>query len=194
MEVSTGHKVIAAVFISGTGTNLNAIINSSLKKRFPIKIGLVISNNKNAYGLNYAKKNKIETRFISSKNMKLFENKVLKLLKRKKIKLICLAGFMKILSRNFINKFNYKILNIHPSLLPKYKGLNTHKKAIINKDKFSGCTVHYVTSKLDSGKIIFQKKIRINKNDNEETLKKKILKNEHLIYPKAIKLIFKTKI
>ena len=96
---------------------------------------------------------------------------------------------MKILSNNFIKKFDGKILNIHPSLLPKYKGLNTHQKAIKNKDKFSGCTVHFVNSKLDSGKIILQRKVRINKGDNEFSLEKKVLKEEHLLYPAAIKKI-----
>ena len=112
---------------------------------------------------------------------------ILKDLRKKKVKLICLAGYMKILSKNFITKFNGKILNIHPSLLPKYKGLNTHKRAIENNEKFSGCTVHSVNSKLDSGKIILQKKVKINKKDNHKTLKKKILRQEHFLYPRAIK-------
>ena len=98
---------------------------------------------------------------------------------------------MKILSKNFIKKFKYKILNIHPSLLPKYKGLSTHKRAIENKEKYSGCTVHYVTSKFDSGKIIAQKKVKINKKDSPNTLQKKILKQEHILYPETIKKIFK---
>ena len=121
------------------------------------------------------------------------EKKILDLLKKKDTQLICLAGFMKILSRNFIKRFKGKILNIHPSLLPKYKGLNTHQRVILNKEKFSGCTVHIVNSKLDSGKIIMQKKVRINKNDDPESLSKKILKQEHLLYPKAlIKLLSRT--
>ena len=98
---------------------------------------------------------------------------------------------MKVLSDKFIKDFKYKILNIHPSLLPKYKGLNTHKRVLKNKEKFSGCTVHYVTNKLDSGRVILQKKVRIIKTDNEKTLRKKILKIEHLLYPKAIKLALK---
>ena len=94
---------------------------------------------------------------------------------------------MKILSGSFIKKFNGKIVNIHPSLLPKYKGLNTHERVILNKEKFSGCTVHIVNSKLDSGKIIMQKKLRVSNRDNPETLSRKILKLEHLLYPKALK-------
>ena len=191
MEKLTGKKIDTAIFISGSGSNLNSIIKNSLKKNFPIKISLVISNNKNAYGINYAKNNKIKFKIINSKKMINFENKTLIILKKNNIKLICLAGFMKILSDKFIKDFKYKILNIHPSLLPKYKGLNTHKRVLKNKEKFSGCTVHYVTNKLDSGGVILQKKVRIIKADNEKTLRKKILKIEHLLYPKAIKLALK---
>ena len=100
---------------------------------------------------------------------------------------------MKILSGQFINKFRYKILNIHPSLLPKYKGLNTHQRVLVNKDKYSGCTVHYVSKSLDSGQIILQKKIRVSKNDTVKTLSKKILKIEHKIYPKAIMKVLSLK-
>ena len=191
MEKSTGKKIDTAIFISGSGSNLNSIIKNSLKKNFPIKISLVISNNKNAYGINYAKNNKIKFKIINSKKMINFESKTLIILKKNNIKLICLAGFMKVLSGKFIKDFKYKILNIHPSLLPKYKGLNTHKRVLKNKEKFSGCTVHYVTNKLDSGRVILQKKVRIIKADNEKTLRKKILKIEHLLYPKAIKLALK---
>ena len=191
MEKLTGKKIDTAVFISGSGSNLNSIIKNSLKKNFPIKISLVISNNKNAYGINYAKNNKIKFKIINSKRMINFESKTLIILKKNNIKLICLAGFMKVLSDKFIKNFKYKILNIHPSLLPKYKGLNTHKRVLKNKEKFSGCTVHYVTNKLDSGRVILQKKVRIIKADNEKTLRKKILKIEHLLYPKAIKLALK---
>ena len=191
MEKLTGKKINTAVFISGSGSNLNSIIKNSLKKNFPIKISLVISNNKNAYGINYAKNNKIKFKIINSKKMINFENKTLIILKKNNIKLICLAGFMKVLSDKFIKDFKYKILNIHPSLLPKYKGLNTHKRVLKNKEKFSGCTVHYVTNKLDSGRVILQKKVRIIKADNEKTLRKKILKIEHLLYPEAIKLAVK---
>ena len=111
-------------------------------------------------------------------------------MKKDKIGLICLAGFMKILSKNFTKNFKGKILNIHPSLLPKFKGLNTHLRAIKNNEKYSGCTVHYVNSKLDSGKIILQKKIKIKKNDTPQNLAKRILVEEHKLYPKAILKIF----
>jgi len=180
-------KLKTAVFISGNGSNLKHLVEFSVLKKSPIIINIVISNNSKSKGLLIAKKYKIKTKIYSFKNKFKDENKIIKILKEKNINLICLAGFMKILSSNFIKKFNGKILNIHPSLLPKYKGLNTHQRVIDNNEKFSGCTVHIVNSKLDSGKIILQKKVKINKNETPKTLAKKILKNEHVLYPKAIK-------
>ena len=134
----------------------------------------------------FAKKNKVNFKIINYKNIKKAESQILKHLKKNKIKLIFLAGFMKILSKNFIKQFKNKIINIHPSLLPKYKGLNTHKRAIKNREKFSGCTVHFVNEKLDSGKIILQKKIKILKIDTAESLAKRVLVEENKLYPKAI--------
>ena len=182
-----GKKINTAVFISGRGSNLKSLIKHFKKKNSPIIIRLVISNNLKAKGLIYAKKSKIKTYVTDYKNVNISEKKLLEKLLKYKINLICLAGFMKILSENFIKKFKKPILNIHPSLLPKYKGLNTHKKVINNKEKYSGSTVHLVSSKLDSGLIILQKKIKVSKFDNEKTLEKKILKIEHILYPKAIK-------
>ncbi len=179
-------KLKTAVFISGTGSNLKNLIKYSKLKKSPISINLIVSNTKKAKGLKYSLKYNIEKKIINL-NKKIFENQLINFLVNKEIKLICLAGFMKILSKNFIKKFNGKIINIHPSLLPKYKGLNTHEKAIKNKDKYAGCTVHYVNEKLDSGKIILQKKVRIKKNDTPKSLAKKVLKKEHLLYPEAIK-------
>ena len=179
------NKIKTAVFISGTGSNLKSLIKFSKLKKSPITIGIVISNNPKSKGLKYAKINKIKKK-VFNLNSTLFEKKAINELKKNNINLICLAGFMKILSKSFIKNFNGKILNIHPSLLPKYKGLNTHVKAIKNKDKYSGCTVHLVNSKLDSGRIINQKKVRINKLDTPETLAKKILAQEHKLYPAAI--------
>ena len=183
-------KIKTAVFISGTGTNLKNLIKFSLKKNSPISIELVISNKKKAIGLKYANKQKIERKIINFIKPKEAEKKILSLLNKRKIKFICLAGFMKILSIDFLKKFNSKVVNIHPSLLPKYKGLDTHKRVLENNEKFSGCTVHYVTTKLDSGKIILKKKVKINKTDTEKILKRKILKEEHRLYPTAIKKIF----
>ena len=190
MDLSTGYnRVKTAVFISGTGSNFKSLFNFSKSKKSPISINLIISNNSKAKGLNYAKKFKIKKKVLNFKNKKLSENKLLSILKKNNIEMICLAGFMKILSRNFIKKFKGKILNIHPSLLPKYKGINTHQRALDNNEKFSGCTIHYVNSKLDSGKIILQKKVKIFKTDNIGKLSKRILKQEHLLYPKALKKI-----
>ena len=182
-------KVKTAVFISGTGSNLENLIKFSKKKNSPISVDLIISNTRYAKGLKYSVKYNIKKKIIDFKNKRLADKEIYKFLLLKNIKLICLAGFMKILSKNFIKKFKGKIINIHPSLLPKYKGLNTHKKAIKNNDKFSGCSVHFVTAKLDSGKIIMQKKVKIKKRDTIVSLAKKVLKKEHLLYPVAIKKI-----
>ena len=180
------NKLNTAVFISGRGSNLNSLINFSKKKYCPIKIKLVITNNKEAVGLKFAKKNKIKCLVVKYTTKFKAERKILNITSNNNIKLICLAGFMKILSKNFINNFKGKILNIHPSLLPKYKGLNTHKRALVNGERFSGCTVHLVNSVLDSGKIILQKRLRVTEKDSEYSLEKKILKLEHKLYPKAI--------
>ena len=183
-------KTKTAVFISGKGSNLENLIKFSKKKISPISINLIISNTSYAKGLKYSKKYNIQKKVIFFKNKKLAEKKIFKILFKKNINLICLAGFMKILSKNFIKKFKGKIINIHPSLLPKYKGLNTHKKAIENNDKYAGCSVHFVTAKIDSGKVIMQKKVKIKNGDTIASLTKKVLKKEHLLYPAAIKKIY----
>ena len=185
------NKIKTCIFISGRGSNLKSLIKSSRDYNFPIKINLIISNNINAKGLNLAKKYSIPYKFFPSKNLKEFERNCLFEIKKKKIKFLCLAGFMKILSNNFIRNFGYKIVNIHPSLLPKYKGINTYKRVLNDRAKYSGCTVHFVTEKLDSGKIILQKKVKIEKNETEQTLKTKILRQEHKLYPESIISIFR---
>ena len=191
MEKLTGLKKIkTAVFISGTGSNLKNIIKFSKIKKSPISINLIISNTCLAKGLKYAEQFKIKKKIFNFKDYNKVEKKILILLKKEKIEFICLAGYMKILSAGFIKKFGKKIINIHPSLLPRYKGLNTHSRAIKNKDKLAGCTVHYVAAKLDSGKIILQKKVKISARDNPASLKKKVLKQEHKLYPAAIMKIF----
>ena len=187
MEKLTGiKKVKTAVFISGAGSNLQNLLKFSKTKKSPISIDLIISNTRKAKGLKYADQFNVKKRIFNFKNIKIDEKNILILVKKEKIKFICLAGFMKILSKNFIKTFNGKIINIHPSLLPKYKGLHTHDRAIKNKDKFAGCTIHYVSKKLDSGKIIMQKKIKINFKDNANSLAIKVLKLEHKLYPAAI--------
>ena len=190
MALLTGtNKIKTAVFISGTGSNLKSLIQFSKLKKSPIVIEMIISNNAKSKGLQYANIYKIKKRVFDFKKS-LSEKVIIDELKQNNINLICLAGFMKILSKSFIKNFKGKILNIHPSLLPKYKGLNTHEKAIKNKDKYSGCTVHFVNSRLDSGKIINQKKVKINKFDTPKKLAKKILIQEHKLYPAAIMKIF----
>ena len=190
IKYSGPKKIKTAVFISGTGSNLKNLIKFSKQKNFPISVDLIISNNAKAKGLIYAKNFKIKKKVFNFNNRIIAEKEILSLLFKDKIELICLAGFMKILSKSFIKRFNGKILNIHPSLLPKYKGLDTHARALKNNDKYSGCTVHLVNSKLDSGKIILQKKVKIYKNDNIKTLSKRVLKQEHKLYPAAIKRLF----
>ena len=191
MALLTGsNKIKTAVFISGTGSNLKSLIKFSKLKKSPISINLIVSNDSKSKGLQYGKIFKIKKKIFDFKKKHIDEKKILFELKKNRIDLICLAGFMKILSKTFINNFNGKILNIHPSLLPKFKGLNTHERVIKNKEKYSGCTVHFVNSKLDSGKIILQDKVRINKNETPESLAKKILAKEHKLYPKAILKVF----
>ena len=183
-------KIKCAVFISGTGSNLKSLIQFSKKNNSPISIELIISDNSKAKGLKFGKIFKISKKVYNYKDKIISEKNIISVIKNKKIKLICLAGFMRILSKNFIKSFKGKILNIHPSLLPKYKGLDTHQRVISNNEKYSGCTVHFVNSRLDSGKIILQKKVKISKSDTAKSLSKKILIQEHKLYPKAIKKVF----
>jgi len=178
------------VFISGKGSNLQSLYKYSLLKKTNYKIHLVVSNKQEAKGLIFSKNKKIKSIVING-NKETFEKKIFHIIKKEKIDILCLAGFMKILSSNFITKLKIPIINIHPSLLPKYKGLNTHQRAIDNNEKFSGCTVHYVTEKLDSGKIISQKKVKILKKDNVTSLKKKILRLEHKLFPETLDKICK---
>ena len=191
MVQSTGTKKLrCSVFISGNGSNLKSLIEFSNKKNSPLSIELIISDNLKAKGLKFGKIFKIPNKVFNYKNKLIAEKKIISEIKNKKIKLICLAGFMKILSKSFIKNYKGKILNIHPSLLPKYKGLNTHQRAITNSEKYSGCTVHFVNSRLDSGKIILQKKVKISNGDTAKSLAKKILIQEHKLYPKAIRQVF----
>ena len=189
VKLTGKNKINCAIFISGRGSNLKSIFKYSKKKISKINIKLVISNKRNIPGIVFAKKSKINSKIVNYQNIKSAENKILNLLKKNKIEFIFLAGFMKILSNFFIKKFGNKIINIHPSLLPKYKGLNTHERVIQNNEKFSGCTVHYVNDKLDSGKIILQKKIKILKDDTPKSLAERILNEENKLYPKAINKI-----
>ncbi len=178
------------VFISGKGSNLKSLYKYSMLKKSSYKIHLIVSNKQEAKGLIFFKNKQIKSIVINDKK-EIFEKKIFQIIKKEKIDILCLAGFMKILSSNFITKLKIPIINIHPSLLPKYKGLNTHQRAIDNNEKFSGCTVHYVTRKLDSGKIISQKKVKILKKDNAISLAKKILQLEHKLFPETLDKICK---
>ena len=187
MVRSTGlKKVNIAVFISGTGSNLFNLIKYSKLKNSKYTVKYIFSDKKNAGGIKFAKKFKIPYKILNYKNKKNAEKKSLKYLELNNIKILCLAGFMRILSANFIKNYKGKIINIHPSLLPKYKGLNTHQRVLDNNEKYSGCTVHFVNAKLDAGKKILQKKVKIKKNDKAEILAKRILRQEHKIYPLAL--------
>lgn len=184
--------VDVAVLISGTGTNLQSLINSCGDHNSPARITLVISNNPHAEGLNRAKAAGIPTKVINHRNFKsrdLFEERLHEVLKDNGVKLVCLAGFMRILGANFINLWRNRILNIHPSLLPSFKGLHTHERAIESGALFTGCTVHFVNPELDDGPIIAQAVIAINADDTPDSLAAKVLKKEHIIYPQALKLV-----
>ena len=185
-------KTNIAVFISGRGTNLKALILRSKKKSCNFKIAFVVSNKKDAAGLKIAKKNKILIKIISQQFLRAEQKKLAKILINKNIQFICLAGFMKILSPYFLNFFKNKVINIHPSLLPKYKGLNTHQRALKAKEKFSGCTIHYVSKKLDSGKIIAKKKVKIFKKDTLKKLEKRVLKEENKLYPLVLEKLIRS--
>ena len=178
------------IFISGKGSNLRNLIIRSRDYNFPINIKLIISDNKNANGILYAKKNSIPYIILNTK-LKNYETQVLQILKQKKITFICLAGYMKIISKKFIKKFGKKIINIHPSLLPKFRGLNTFSRILKNQETKTGCTVHYVNEKLDGGKIIAQKSFYINSRDNEKSLKLKTQMLEYQVFPEAIIKIFR---
>ena len=185
-------KKRTCVFISGKGTNLKNLISYSRDKSFPIKISLIICNNNKADGIKYAKWYNIPLILVDTKN-KNSDNKILLQLKNYKISFICLAGYMKIISKKFISNFGKEIINIHPSLLPKFKGLNTFSRVIKNNEIKTGCTVHHVNSKIDAGKIIVQKTFFINNNDDEQRLKEKTQKLEYLAFPEAIIKIFQNK-
>ena len=182
-----GFKI--AILISGRGSNMKNIIEACNNKKLSSSVNLVVSNKSNAYGLKVANKYKIKTHILDSKNLATenFEILLDKILKKNNINLICLAGFMKILSKDFVKKWPKMILNIHPSILPHFRGLNAQKQAIENNAKYSGCTVHFVNEVMDGGEIIDQKIVNISTHDDEDSLSKKILKEEHKLYIKVLK-------
>ncbi len=187
-------KIKIAVLISGRGSNLESLINAAKDKNFPAEIALVISNKADAYGLEIAKKNSIESLFIDHKKYTTrtdFDAKLDEIIIDRKCQIICLAGFMRILGADFVNKWHNNIINIHPSLLPAFKGANAVEAAINYGVKYSGCTVHYVSPEIDSGTIIKQAIVEVLPDDNKETLALRILKEEHKLYPQALEIICK---
>ena len=184
-------KIKIAIFISGRGSNMEALIKASKNEKFPALVSVIITNNEFAKGNRLAKNYNIPIEILDKKkfNKVQFETICQKVLLKHKIEMICLAGFMQILSKNFINKWQSRIINIHPSYLPKNKGLNPQKQVLVEKASYSGCTVHFVNEKIDDGKIILQEKIKVMHNDSVQTLSDRILKKEHIIYPKALKKI-----
>lgn len=184
--------VDVAVLISGSGTNLQALIDACADNDFPANIALVISNNSGVKGLERAEKAGIPTKVINHREFEsreAFDDKLHEALKECDAKLICLAGFMRILDARFVNRWRNRMLNIHPSLLPSFKGLHTQERALEAGVRFTGCTVHFVNPELDDGPIIAQAVIAINEDDDAESLAAKVLKKEHIIYPQALKLV-----
>ena len=190
------------ILISGRGSNMEAILKAIKKQRIPIKPAIVISNKSNARGLKIAKRLGVKTLIIESKNYKgkrtQYDKKIISALEQNGVTakngLVCLAGFMRIISPHFIRKYKNRILNIHPALLPAYPGLDAQKQAIQNGAKVSGCTVHFVDEGVDSGPIILQAIVEVKNNDTEKTLSKRILDKEHVIYPEAVRLLARKKI
>jgi phosphoribosylglycinamide formyltransferase 1 len=177
----------AVILISGNGSNLQSLIDNA--KKIDLEICSVISNKEDAFGLKRAKRANITTHFVDPNHFKSredFDKKLITIIDEHDISLILLAGYMRVLSSDFINHFAGQILNIHPSLLPKFPGLNTHRKAIDAKEKYHGATVHFVTEELDGGPIISQEIIEIDSTDTEYSLAQKVLEMEHILYPRVI--------
>jgi phosphoribosylglycinamide formyltransferase 1 len=185
-------KFKLAVLVSGRGSNLQAIIDSIEKNNLAAEISLILSNEPDAYALQRGNKHGLESVFLNPKNFSSrddYEKQMIELLQTKSIDLVCLAGFMRILGKKFIEAFSGKIINIHPSLLPAFPGLNVQEKALEYGAKFSGCTVHFVNEKVDDGAIILQAIVPILDEDDAQSLSDRILEQEHIIYPEAIRLI-----
>lgn len=185
-------KVRTAILISGRGSNMVSLVKASKDENYPAQINLVISNNPKADGLDKARDLGIMALAIDHrdfKNRKQFEVALDAVLKEANIELICCAGFMRVLTPWFVSRWAGRLLNIHPSLLPKYKGLNTHQRALEAGDKEHGCTVHYVTAELDGGETILQSSMKVRENDTVESLAAKLLPYELSIYPKALKTV-----
>ena len=178
------------ILISGRGSNMLNLVNASQRGLINSKVKIVISNNNNSSGIDKAKRKNVKTKIINQndyESKKDFENALTNTLKNQNVDLVCLAGFMSILSKKFLKEWHRKVINIHPSLLPSFRGKNAVKQALENRVKTAGCSVHFVDEGIDTGEIISQEKVSVSSNDDEETLGKKILKKEHVLYIKVIK-------
>ncbi|MFW6279032.1 MAG: phosphoribosylglycinamide formyltransferase [Bacillota bacterium] len=184
-------KINIAVFISGRGSNLQSIMDAVAKGELPVSLELVVSDNQDAYGLERANDAGVEAQFVDPQKFssaREYEKEIISLLAEKEIKLVCLAGFMRLLSPYFLENFTGRVMNIHPSLLPSFRGLHAQKQAVDYGVKVSGCTVHFVDEGMDTGPIILQKAVPVYDDDDEDSLAARILEKEHQIYPRAIKL------
>ncbi|MBP9050910.1 MAG: phosphoribosylglycinamide formyltransferase [Alphaproteobacteria bacterium] len=188
-----GQKLNLAVLISGRGSNLQSILEACQDPAFPAQVKLVISNKADAYGLVRAEKMGIPTGVVAHKDFSSreeFERALITAIETAgPIDLVCLAGFMRVLTPLFIARWENRLINIHPSLLPAYKGLHTHERAIAAGEKIAGCTIHFVTSGVDEGPIILQKSVPVLPNDTPDSLAERVLEQEHLAYPEAISLL-----
>lgn len=191
------NKLKIAVLISGSGTNLQALIDACSADDFPAEIALVVSNKSAAYGLQRAEKAGIKTCVISHKDYNSreeFDKEMSKQIDASGAQFVCMAGFMRLLSNWFVEKYYNKLVNIHPSLLPSFKGIDGQKQALEYGVKLAGCTVHFVRDEMDVGPIIAQAAVEVLANDDVESLTKRILEKEHEIYPKALELVAKGKV
>jgi len=190
-------KLKLCVLISGRGSNLQSLIDACAAVDYPAQIALVVSNIDGVQGLARARAAGIETAILSHKDFKDrdgFDTALSELIASADVDLLCLAGFMRILSDGFVNRWQDRLINIHPSLLPAYKGLHVHERVIAAGEEFSGCTVHYVRPAMDSGPIIVQARVAVEKGDNADTLAARVLAQEHVIYPKAVRLIAESRV
>lgn len=185
-------KVAVGILISGRGSNLQALLDAAASPAFPARIALVISNKADAAGLVQAEKAGVETLVIDHKdfpNREAFDAEINRALEERNVSLVCLAGFMRLLSREFVTRWTGRLINIHPSLLPLFKGLHPHRQALEAGVKLHGCTVHFVTEGVDDGPIIVQSAVPVLEDDDEDRLAARVLKQEHQLYPLAVRLI-----
>ena len=192
MERVKAGRVTLGVLISGRGSNLQSIIDACRDENFPAKIGIVLSNRADAYGLVRAQEAGLETAVIDHKNFTTreeFETEIHAVLIAHGVDLVCLAGFMRVLTAGFVKRWENRMINIHPSLLPKFKGLHTHQRALDAGETSSGCTVHYVTAEMDEGPVIVQREVSVTDDDTVQSLAAKILAEEHIAYPQAIRMV-----